>query len=341
MNVGTLATGVVAAVDERGHVQYGNISLDWSVHANDWIDAATAPGVRRVRPGVAPIAETALRIPGGEAVERVYAVGEHRGLVVVEVENASPHAIGVGVRLTGSDALSASRPVGAVEADGTRAFPLPHRQVLRVVPGAVDIDVKALPGWRAVARGWDALLDRAMRAELPADDQWSVDAARVDLLLAPPSPDAFVALEDWGFDEEAAAMWEHLGWNDRRAARRRGRGTGVLAETRRALLREDGHEVDVLPGFRAAWLGQSLAVHDAPLRSGRLSFAVRWHGARPALLWDAPSGTRLRAPALDAAWSTDVAVGETLLAEPPRTLLPMGQPSVVDGSSMDAPESFS
>jgi hypothetical protein len=341
MNVGTLATGILASVDQRGRVQYGEVGLDWSVHVNTWIDPATAAGMQHLRPGIAPIAETALRIPDGEAVQRVYAVGEQGGLVVIEVVNASPHAIGVGFRLIGAGELASSRPVGAVEPDGTRAFPLPHRQVLRVALGAADVDVKALPDWRAVARGWDALLDRGMRVELPEIEQWSVDAARADLLLAPPSAETFVALEDWGFDEQAAVMWGHLAGRDRRAARRRSRADGPLEEMRAALLREDGSNIALLPGFRPAWLGQSIAVHDAPLRQGRVSFAVRWHGARPALLWDAPAGTRLHVPALDPTWSSDRAVGEALLAEPPRTLLPMGQRVAAEGTTMDAPEGFS
>ena len=35
-----------------------------------------------------------------------------------------------------------------------------------------------------------------------------------------------------------------------------------------------------------AWLGQGIEVHDAPTHHGVLSFAVRWHGDRPALLWE-------------------------------------------------------
>ena len=32
--------------------------------------------------------------------------------------------------------------------------------------------------------------------------------------------------------------------------------------------------------------GVDLEVHDAPTRHGRLSFALRWHGEHPALLWE-------------------------------------------------------
>ena len=35
-----------------------------------------------------------------------------------------------------------------------------------------------------------------------------------------------------------------------------------------------------------AWLGQGWEVHDLPTAYGRLSFAIRWHGERPALLWE-------------------------------------------------------
>jgi GH15 family glucan-1,4-alpha-glucosidase len=34
------------------------------------------------------------------------------------------------------------------------------------------------------------------------------------------------------------------------------------------------------------WLGQGWEVHEAPTAHGRLSYAVRWHGERPALLWE-------------------------------------------------------
>jgi hypothetical protein len=107
------------------------------------------------------------------------------------------------------------------------------------------------------------------------------------------------------------------------------------------LVRESGDGVELLPGFPADWLGQPITVDRVPLHDGVVSFAVRWHGPRPALLWDAPAGVQLSAPALDPAWSTAVAVGETLLAEPPKPLLAMGAGDRSAGTPMNAPGQFS
>lgn len=72
----------------------------------------------------------------------------------------------------------------------------------------------------------------------------------------------------------------------------------------------------------ATWLGQPVEVHNAPTRIGAVSWAVRWHGERPALLWEvvphdpgavAPEVT---APGLDAAFTATGWQGETLLAAP-------------------------
>jgi len=64
------------------------------------------------------------------------------------------------------------------------------------------------------------------------------------------------------------------------------------------------------------WYGQGIEVFDAMVPMGRVSFAVRWHGARPALLWECSAPMRLRCPGLDPAWSTDDPRGDALLAEP-------------------------
>ena len=70
----------------------------------------------------------------------------------------------------------------------------------------------------------------------------------------------------------------------------------------------------VVREWPAEWRGLPLDVRDAPTRSGPVSFSVRWHGERPALIWETPEGVCLRAPGLDADWSTNDPRGETLLA---------------------------
>jgi hypothetical protein len=251
-------------------------------------------------------------------------------------------------------------PVDAFDAPGELAllFPVPHRTSVRAALGDVSgINPRDLPGADAVARGWDTQLERGARAELPPPVGESVDAARADLLLAPRDDAVVAALEDWGFDDEAAAGWSALGWRARRRARRRiavedpwralrgvdtaGEPARFLSALRSVLVRERGARLDLLPGFPPDWLGQSLTVSDLPLRAGPLSFAVRWHGARPALLWDAPEGVELRAPALDPSWSTADRAGETLLAEPPRPLLSLAAGDPPRGETVDAPGQFS
>ena len=84
------------------------------------------------------------------------------------------------------------------------------------------------------------------------------------------------------------------------------------------------------------WIGQGLEVHDLPTAHGTLSFAVRWHGARPALLWElvphepgVPPVTLL-APGLDTTWASRDPRGEALLAARPES---SGGPLLEEGAS--------
>lgn len=323
--VGTLTHGALAAVDDHGRVTRDRLTLSWRVRAGDrWIDPACDVSARHTRPGAAPVFETAVRIPGGDAVARIYGVGERGGLVVLEIENRSADAVAIAFALDGEpgEVLALPGKPGAVEPDGALVYPLPHRVRIRVALGDARADVRALPDAGTITRGWNQMLEHGMRTELPDPLQGRVDAARADLLLAPASADAFVALEAWGFDTEAVVMWPKLGMRARRTARRRTvDDDALLAQTRAALVHEHANAVDILPGFRAEWLGHNIAVRDIPLRSGRLSYAIRWHGERPALLWEAPAGCELRAGGLDPGWSSTEAAGETLLAAPPREMV--------------------
>jgi hypothetical protein len=88
-----------------------------------------------------------------------------------------------------------------------------------------------------------------------------------------------------------------------------------LSFVRQVLLREEGEgSVALCTVFPPEWAGQPLEVHDAPTHSGRLSYALRWHGDRPALLWESERrGVHLTAPGLDPTWSTTEPSGEALL----------------------------
>ena len=95
----------------------------------------------------------------------------------------------------------------------------------------------------------------------------------------------------------------------------------ALVTAVRCMLAEEGDGgLALSPVVPEAWLGQGWEVHDAPTAFGRLSYAVRWHGERPALLWELEAHpgqppVRLTAPGLDPNWSTTDARGEALLAQ--------------------------
>jgi hypothetical protein len=103
-----------------------------------------------------------------------------------------------------------------------------------------------------------------------------------------------------------------------------GTAAAFLAFVRHSLVREapDG-TVALVTIFPPEWAGQPLEVHDAPTHHGRISYALRWHGDRPALLWqcDRP-GVTLTVPGLDRSFSTAEASGEALLA-PYRARIPI------------------
>ena len=88
----------------------------------------------------------------------------------------------------------------------------------------------------------------------------------------------------------------------------------------------EGPAVMTRPGLRLAghwpeaWLGQPVEIHDVPARLGTVSWAVRWHGDRPALLWDVvahdPAGPvpHVTAPGLDPSFAATGWHGEAMLA---------------------------
>ncbi len=88
-----------------------------------------------------------------------------------------------------------------------------------------------------------------------------------------------------------------------------------------------GGELHLLGGFDIAWRGRTIDVRNARTPFGRISYSLRWHGERPALLWelepfgpetnDANPSFVVRVPELDDSWSSTERAGEALLAPQP------------------------
>lgn len=96
----------------------------------------------------------------------------------------------------------------------------------------------------------------------------------------------------------------------------------------RALVVSDGEALSVptgrpallrlFPWLPASWRGQPLEAHGLPTVAGQLSCALRWHGSRPAVLWEVDGDgppVRLVAAGLDPRWEGDGRRGEALLAD--------------------------
>jgi hypothetical protein len=90
-------------------------------------------------------------------------------------------------------------------------------------------------------------------------------------------------------------------------------GIRVVAWLRRRLVRARPGGLDLLPGLASSWAGQGIEVHEAEAGGSVVGFAVRWHGERPALIWDVCPAQVLRCPGLDPAWTSGAERGEALL----------------------------
>ena len=360
----------------------GSPALDWHVAADDrWHTPRDESTVRQKRLGGTAVVETRVRIPEGEAVQRVYSVADHGGLTVVEVENAS--TLPIAIAFTRGDVLTARPPTAPIEGIelpiGSIAVPVGHTATATVALAHDGRGAGTLPGGlptaTSVVRGWSTLTERASRLLLPdAPLGPRVVAARCELLLGGPlhpdlDPVGFLlgvgdlvrlgdAAEPWLPDVahaiEIAAKGDVRDWSlgaaldaaarvlvsagDTRALR-------DLAALRARVVRPCSLPVDepadvarfvawverrlaqpsvgcaeLLPaGVPREWAGSNFEVYGLPTgATSTVSYAVRWHGARPAVLWEqSGDATELTAPAIDPEWRTTHTTGETLWPVPP------------------------
>jgi len=170
--LGIRGGGWNAIVNERGSIRLndGSPVLDWHIAADDrWHDPSTEPSVRQTRRAGVPVIETRLRIPGGDAIQRVYAVADAGGLVVIEITNES--TLPIAVAFTRPDVVSSRTPSprgaqGIELPAGSVVFPVAHGSTLRVALRAPDsvvanVDVERVPSFEQLQKGWLKAVEQA------------------------------------------------------------------------------------------------------------------------------------------------------------------------------------
>jgi len=164
---GQLAATVTAWGDILPHDSSG--VLAWHVADEDrWHSPEKEASVRQVWLDGTPVVETRMRIHGGDAVHRVYCVGSHGGLIVLEVENDSPSPIAVA--FTRGDLITSrpptQQPIMGIELPaGSIVLPIGHRSSIRVALSSTgaSCDLDSLPGREQVVRGWLQAVEVASR----------------------------------------------------------------------------------------------------------------------------------------------------------------------------------
>ena len=128
--VGLLGGTRVAAVDEHGtlHPARAIWSLEWWVGADDrWHRPTHEPAVRQSLVEGMPVVRTAMRVPGGDAVQEVYAVTGDA--VVIDVENASPAPFVAAFVVRGAGHVALGDTTGVV--DGGKPTAPPPRSITK------------------------------------------------------------------------------------------------------------------------------------------------------------------------------------------------------------------
>ena len=174
----------------------GQERLRWFVAADDrWYRPSRETTVRQREISGVPVIETRIKVPGGDAVQRVYGVADFGGAIVVEVFNDSSLPFAVAFDRGDIAAMREPSPTGVQGIDlpvGSVVFPVGHHATMRVAILVADIERKisaqeleSLPSFEQVERGWLAALRVASRVDVP-EASWEniLTAQRCKLLLA-------------------------------------------------------------------------------------------------------------------------------------------------------------
>ena len=198
------AVGVRGAAWIGGVNAWGDVFVDgqqrlcWFVAADDrWYRPSRETTVRQREISGVPVIETRIKVPGGDAVQRVYGVANFGGAIVVEIYNDSSLPFAVAFDRGDIATMRAPSPTGVQGIDlpvGSVVLPVGHHATMRA---AILIngdsrqisagELESLPSFEQVERGWLGALQTASRIDVP-EASWStiLTSQRCKLMLSPP-----------------------------------------------------------------------------------------------------------------------------------------------------------
>ncbi len=167
-----------------------------------------------------------------------------------------------------------------------------------------------------------ALSDKVGSGAAPTDPGTSA-TQRLEAIgqrLAGGDASAYDELQDELVAASSTGAWSGPGRNGRGIGHDLAASAALVGAARSLLVAEQPEGLSILPVFPPSWYGGAVELHDAPTAFGRLSYAIRWHGTRPAILWDfephqGVEAVRITVPGLDPTWSTTEVRGDALLGE--------------------------
>ena len=94
-------------------------------------------------------------------------------------------------------------------------------------------------------------------------------------------------------------------------------------------------KVAIFEGFSPLWFNVPVEVKNMPVHKGTIGYVIRWHGDRPAVLWEGKVSTEVTftAPKLNVDWESTENVGEALFPQqlPKETIVSLVSPDVRKG----------
>jgi hypothetical protein len=200
------AVGVRGAAWSAGVSAWGDLFVEdqerlrWFIAADDrWYRPSRETTVRQREVSGVTVIETRIKVPGGDAVQRVYGVANFGGAIVVEIYNDSSLPFAVAFDRGDISTMREPSPTGVQGIDlpaGSVVFPVGHHATMRaaiLVGAGFDAanrrltaqEIESLPSFEQVERGWLGALQISSRVDVP-NLSWSsvLTSQRCKVLLS-------------------------------------------------------------------------------------------------------------------------------------------------------------